>query len=196
MQKYRNGFDVTLHPNLISEPLLWKKPRRVFVNSMSDLFHDDVPLSFIKQVFEAMNVSRQHQFQILTKRAERLAQIAQELKWTDNIWMGVTVENADYLHRITSLKQAKAKVKFLSIEPLLGPLGKLDMKGLDWIIVGGESGPYARPIKEKWVVEIRNQCVQSDTPFFFKQWGGVFKKKAGRILENKIWDEMPALANF
>lgn len=195
MQKYRNGFKVTLHPNLISEPLSWKKPRRVFVNSMSDLFHDDVPVSFIKQVFEAMNVSRQHQFQILTKRAERLAQIAQDLKWTDNIWMGVTVENADYLHRIKSLKQTKAKVKFLSIEPLLGPLGKFDLKGLDWIIVGGESGPYARPIEEKWVVEIRNQCVQTDTPFFFKQWGGVFKKKAGRVLENKIWDEMPVLAS-
>lgn len=195
MQKYRNGFKVTLHPNLISEPLSWKKPRRVFVNSMSDLFHDDVPLSFIKQVFEAMNVSRQHQFQILTKRAERLAQIAQELKWTDNIWMGVTVENADYLHRIKSLKQTKATVKFLSIEPLLGPLGKFDLKGLDWIIVGGESGPYARPIEEKWVVEIRNQCMQSGTPFFFKQWGGVFKKKAGRVLENKIWDEMPAPAS-
>ncbi len=196
MHKYRNGFNVTLHPNLISEPLSWKKPRRVFVNSMSDLFHEEVPLSFIKQVFEAMNVSRQHQFQILTKRAERLAEIAQELKWTDNIWMGVTVENADYLYRIKCLKQTKAKVKFLSIEPLLGPLGIFNLKGLDWIIVGGESGPHARPIQEKWVLDIRNQCLEAGVPFFFKQWGGVFKKKAGRVLENKIWDEMPVLANF
>ena len=195
MPKYRNGFKVTLHPNLVAEPLSWKKPRKVFVNSMGDLFHEEVPLSFIKQVFEAMNVSRQHQFQVLTKRAERLAEIAQELKWTENIWMGVTVENADYLHRIKCLKQTKARVKFLSIEPLLGPLGNFDMKGLDWIIVGGESGPFARGIQEKWVLDIRNQCITAGVPFFFKQWGGVFKKKAGRVLENKIWDEMPALAN-
>ena len=189
---YRNGFKLTLHKNALEIPLKWKKPRIIFVNSMSDLFHKEVPISFIKKVFEVMNNSPQHQFQILTKRAERLEEISSNLEWTNNIWMGVSVENKNYKHRIENLLKTKAKIKFLSLEPLLGPLPRLKLKGIDWVIVGGESGPKARPIKAEWVTQIRDQCLKKKTPFFFKQWGGVQKHRAGRILEGRTWDQMPS----
>lgn len=191
MAKYERGFKVKTHPNLLTEPLNWKKPRKVFVNSMGDLFHDDIPLSFIKEVFSVMNMANQHQFQVLTKRAERLAQLSGKLKWTDNIWMGVTVENAERTPRIDCLRSAGAVTKFLSVEPLLGPIPKMDLCGIDWVIVGGESGPFARPIKREWVLDIRDQCEKGGVHFFFKQWGGVFKKRNGRTLDNRTYDEMP-----
>ena len=188
---YRNGFALTLHHHALEIPLKWKKPKVIFVNSMSDLFHKEVPLSFIKKVFKVMNQCPQHQFQILTKRAEQLQKIAPQLKWTDNIWMGVSVENKNYIKRIDTLLKTKAKIKFLSLEPLLGPLKGLKLKGIDWVIVGGESGPKARPVQAEWIMQIRDQCVAQKTPFFFKQWGGVRKHKTGRQLEGRTWDEMP-----
>lgn len=189
--RYRNGFRVTLHPEALEEPCGWKQPRRVFVNSMSDLFHEKIPLEFIQRVFDVMNKNIRHTFQILTKRSERLAEAAPLLNWSDNIWMGVTVENSDYLYRIDHLRKVSATVRFLSLEPLLGPLDALDLSGIDWVIVGGESGPGARPMKEEWAVSIKSKCLAADVPFFFKQWGGVNKKKAGRILEGRTWDQMP-----
>jgi protein gp37 len=188
---YRNGFKLTMHEEALRLPLEWKKPRRIFVNSMSDLFHRDVPLSFIKRVFGVMGEAKQHQFQILTKRSERLLKLDSELVWAPNIWMGVSVENADVVDRIDCLRETCAKVKFLSIEPLLGPLPFLNLTGIDWVIVGGESGPHARAMKEEWVREIRDQCVANGTAFFFKQWGGVFKKTTGRVLEGRTWDDFP-----
>lgn len=192
--QYKDGFLLTLHPESLEAPLSWKKPRVIFVNSMSDLFHQDVPISFIKQTFDVIRAAPQHQFQILTKRAERLAELDAQLLWSDNIWMGVSVENADYIYRIEHLKRTTAKIKFLSLEPLLGPLPNLDLKGIDWVIVGGESGPYARPMKPQWVRQIRAQCIAAKVPFFFKQWGGVFKSRTGRILDGRTWDQMPRLA--
>lgn len=192
VKQYEDGFALTLHPESLEIPFGWKKPRVIFVNSMSDLFHKSVPLSFIQQVFSVMRAAPQHQFQILTKRAERLAEIDTELPWSDNVWMGVSVESKDYVQRIDHLRQSKAKIKFLSLEPLLGPLPRLDLKGIDWVIVGGESGPYARPMEPQWVREIRAQCVAAKVPFFFKQWGGVFKSKTGRILDGRTWDQMPS----
>jgi protein gp37 len=189
---YRNGFELTLQPKMLELPLGWKKPQTIFVNSMSDLFHDDVPLEFIKRVFDVMARAHWHRFQVLTKRAERLANVAPKLLWTANVWMGVSVENADYLWRIDHLRKTCAAVKFLSLEPLLGPLSALDLRGIDWVIVGGESGFRARAMNEGWVVEIRQQCQRAGVPFFFKQWGGVNKKKAGRLLDGRTWDEMPA----
>jgi protein gp37 len=189
---YTNAFNLTLHPRSLSIPLKWKKPHLIFVNSMSDLFHHDVPLAFIKEIFFVMNNASQHTFQILTKRSKRLAKLAPDLCWSPNIWMGVSVENNDYTYRISNLSTTDAKIKFVSFEPLLGPITFVPTKGIDWMIVGGESGPKARPMQESWVVHIRNQCVDNGVPFFFKQWGGVNKKKRGRILEEKIWDEMPA----
>ena len=189
--RYRNGFAVTLHPQAITEPSRWKKPRVVFVNSMSDLFHDDVPFEFIEKIFAVMNSNTHHVFQILTKRSHRLRELSPLLNWSDNIWMGVTIENNDYLNRADDLRSTSAAIKFLSLEPLLGPLPDLDLTGIDWAIVGGESGPGARTMKEEWVLEIKKKCESADTAFFFKQWGGVNKKKAGRLLQGKTWDGYP-----
>lgn len=190
-RNYRNGFKVTCHPHVLDVPLKWKRPQMVFVNSMSDLFHKDIPVEFILDIFSIMGQARQHQFQILTKRAERLAELSPELQWSDNIWMGVTVESADYKYRIDYLRYTGANIKFLSFEPLLEDLGELNLDEIDWVIVGGESGPGARPIKIDWVRNIREQCIARNVPFFFKQWGGRNKKKAGRLLDGRIWDEMP-----
>ena len=188
---YANGFKLSLHEHLVELPLQWKKPQTIFVNSMSDLFHKDVPEEFIKRVFDVMRQAYWHRFQILTKRAERVERLSKDLTWTENIWMGVSVENNDYTFRIQHLKRTKAFVKFLSLEPLLGPLPTLELKGIDWVIVGGESGPGARPMQKDWVIDIRDQCINARVPFFFKQWGGVNKNKAGRSLEGRFWDEMP-----
>jgi len=188
---YRNGFQVALQPHMLEAPLRWKSPRRIFVNSMSDLFHADVPLSYIKEVFQMMGRAGWHQYQILTKRSERLLEFNHQLPWKPHVWMGVSVENSDYVHRIDHLRQTDAHVKFLSVEPLLGPLPNLKLHGIDWVIVGGESGPGARPMRPEWVADIRDQCQHAGVVFFFKQWGGVNKKKTGRLLEGRTWDQMP-----
>jgi len=188
---YRNGFEVTLQPQTLELPLQWRMPKRVFVNSMSDLFHEDVPTSYIKQVFATMGRAHWHQYQVLTKRSRRALALSAELPWAPQIWMGVSVENADYAYRIDDLRKTAAHVKFLSLEPLLGPLPRLKLRGIDWAIVGGESGPGARPIDPAWVIDIRDQCLRAGVRFFFKQWGGVQKKRAGRTLEGRTWDEMP-----
>lgn len=189
--QYANGFSLTLQESALELPLQWRKPQIIFVNSMSDLFHKDVPEAYIHRVFEVMRLAHWHQFQVLTKRAERLEQLSPSLTWAPNIWMGVSVETEKYTPRIDNLRGTGAHVKFLSLEPLLGPLTKLNLKGIDWVIAGGESGPGARPMDEKWVIQIRDQCKTANVPFFFKQWGGVNKKKAGRLLENRTYDEMP-----
>jgi protein gp37 len=188
---YTDGFTLTLHPNLISLPLEWKRPQMIFVNSMSDLFHEKVPDYFIESVFEMMNAAYWHNFQILTKRSNRMLNLSQRLNWTDNIWMGVTAEESDYIFRIEQLRLTDAHIKFVSLEPLLGPMTHLPLNGIDWVIVGGESGPRARPIHHHWVTEIRDQCSRASIAFFFKQWGGFNKKKAGRQLDGRIWNEMP-----
>ncbi len=190
---YRNGFKVTCHKECLELPLRWKKPQMIFVNSMSDLFHEDVPVDFILDIFSTMQCAKQHQYQILTKRAERLAQLSPELPWRKNIWMGVTVESSDYKYSIDYLRYTSAHIKFLSLEPLLNDIGELDLNEIDWVIVGGESGPGARPMKIEWVRNIREQCLAQNVPFFFKQWGGVNKKKAGRVLDGKTWDKMPVV---
>lgn len=190
-KKYRNGFELTIHPIVLNEPQQWKKPRTVFVNSMSDLFHEDIPDSFIFETFKVMHQFPIHTFQVLTKRAERLAILSESIKWTKNIWMGVTVESSEYLHRIDCLNYSGAFVKFLSMEPLLGPVTDLNLKNIDWVIVGGESGPKSRPISEEWVLQIRDQCKLADVPFFFKQWGGRNKKKSGKLLQGEVYNEMP-----
>lgn len=172
-------------------PVTWRTGRMIFVNSMSDLFHDEVPIEFVQRVFKTMISTPQHTYQILTKRAERLEEIASELGWPHNIWMGVSVENADYLHRIDHLRRTKAAIKFLSLEPLLGPLEAMNLKGIDWVIAGGESGPGARTMDPSWVRSIRDQCQSAKVAFHFKQWGGVNKKKAGRTLDGQTWDEFP-----
>ena len=194
VRKYWNGFDLALHPETLQDPLKWKSPRRVFVNSMSDLLHEDVPLSFIGRVFETMSKANQHQFQVLTKRSSRLAQIAPLLPWPVNIWMGVTIEDQDNLDRLEALVGTPAHVKFLSLEPLLGPLPNLVLSGIDWVIVGGESGPGAREMKEEWVLDIKNQCASAGVEFFFKQWGGPIRKHTGRRLLGRTWDGMPSIA--
>ncbi|MGH9740973.1 MAG: DUF5131 family protein [Candidatus Acidiferrum sp.] len=188
---YRNGFELSLQPQMLELPLRWKSPRRVFVNSMSDLFHKEVPIDFIKQVFEVMGRAHWHQYQVLTKRSERVLELSGELDWMPQIWMGVSVESEKYKYRIDDLRGTGAHVKFLSLEPLLGSLGNLNLRSIDWAIAGGESGPGARPIDPRWVTEIRDQCVDGGVAFFFKQWGGVQKKKTGRILEGRTWDQMP-----
>ncbi len=188
---YVNGFSVSIHEHVLEIPLRWKKPRIIFVNSMSDLFHKEVPDEFIQRAFDVMNQAYQHQFQVLTKRSQRLGDLSPQLPWTDNIWVGVSVENEDYTFRIDHLRQTDAHVKFLSLEPLLGPLRELNLDGIDWAIVGGESGPGARPMDPSWVIDIRNQCLDVGVPFFFKQWGGFNKKKAGRELEGRTWNQMP-----
>lgn len=192
---YANGFKLTMHEHVLEMPLTWKIPQTIFVNSMSDLFHKDVPLEFIQRVFDVMHRAHWHRFQILTKRSERLLELSPRLDWASNIWMGVSVENQDYAFRIDDLRGTGAKVKFLSLEPLLGPLPALNLEHINWVIVGGESGPGARPMDPSWVIEIRDQCLQAHVPFFFKQWGGVNKKKTGRLLEGRTWDEMPAVAS-
>lgn len=192
---YAGGFRVALHEHALELPLKWKKPQTIFVNSMSDLFHKNVPAEFILKVFDVMNRSSWHCFQILTKRGGRLRSLSGRLPWASNIWMGVSVESPDYYDRISDLSQTGAAVKFLSCEPLLGPLPGLPLEGIDWVIVGGESGPKARPMEASWVEGIRDQCLRKDVPFFFKQWGGTNKKKAGRILGGRTWDEMPAMAS-
>ncbi len=191
--KYQNGFQLTLHEESLEEPLKWTKPQMIFVNSMSDLFHKDVPLEFIQEIFDVIRRAHWHNFQLLTKRAERLSEIDPHLSWPDNLWMGVSVENADYTFRINHLRQTHAKTKFLSVEPLLGPIPGMNLAGINWVIVGGESGPGARPLAREWVTEIRDQCLTAKVPFFFKQWGGTNKKKAGRELDGRTWDELPAL---
>jgi len=191
---YRNGFKVTCHQHILDMPLRWKKPQMIFVNSMSDLFHKQVPKDFILKVFVTMNKASQHAFQILTKRAKHLEDLSSSLPWGENIWMGVTVENSDYKERIDSLRRSGAYIKFLSLEPLLGDVGVLNLEAIDWVIVGGESGPKARPIKASWVRNIQEQCKEQNASFFFKQWGGINKKKNGRLLDGQTWDEMPKKA--
>jgi len=188
---YANGFRLTLHPHVLELPLSWRKPRTVFVNSMSDLFHKNVPLNFISQVFDIIKRAPHHYFQILTKRSERLLDLSTRLPWPKNLYMGVTVENNDCRFRIDHLRHTPAAVKFLSLEPLLGPLPDLDVTGIDWVIVGGESGPGARPMSPDWVTDIRDQCLHANIPFFFKQWGGTNKKKSGRTLDGKTWSQTP-----
>jgi len=189
---YVNGFKLALHEHALDLPLTWKRPRLIFVNSMSDLFHKEVSIDFIKKVFGVMNEAWWHKFQILTKRSARLKEISEELKWTENIWMGVSVESEDYLHRIEDLRQISTFLRFISLEPLLGPISHLNLKGINWVIVGGESGPGARPIQESWVINIRNLCMTNGVPFFFKQWGGSNKKISGRRLEGRTWNQMPS----
>ena len=192
IEKYKEGFHVVrTQPEELLRPYEWKKPRVIFVNSMSDLFHPEVPLDYIKMVFAVMNDCRQHQFQVLTKRAERLAEVAHELNWTENIWMGVSVENQKVVDRIQFLTQTGAAIKFLSLEPLIGPLPGLNLASIDWVIVGGESGRRPRPIKIAWVSDIKEQCEQARVAFFFKQWGGTNKKKSGRLLDGRTYDGMP-----
>lgn len=191
LKKYENGFNIALHYDLLCEPYSWKKPRMVFVNSMSDLFHENIPLDFIQQVFKVMNENPEHIFQVLTKRADRINQVNDKLKWTDNIWLGVTIEDTNQIHRAEKLTKSSAKVKFISCEPLLSSLSKLNLYNIDWVIVGGESGTGARPIQKNWVEEIKWNCKNSDVPFFFKQWGGRNKKKSGRKLNGKIYSQMP-----
>ena len=189
--KYSSGFEVAVHNAALKDPLRWIKPRLVFVNSMSDLFHESVESAFIETVFEVMNSCPQHTFQVLTKRPGRVKELDCRLDWTPNIWLGVSIESERWLSRMHLLCRTGAAIKFLSLEPLLGPLPGLDLAGIDWIVAGGESGPGARPIEASWVREIRDNCVRSRVPFFFKQWGGVFKKRTGRVLDGKTWDEMP-----
>lgn len=188
---YVNGFELTLHKDALELPLRWKKPKTIFVNSMRDLFHEDVPDTFILSAFDVMRRAFWHRFQVLTKRSERMTAISPRLPWANNIWMGVSVENADAAFRIDYLRRTEAHVKFLSLEPLLGPLPHLDLSGINWVIVGGESGPGARPMDEGWVIDLRRQCQRAGVSFFFKQWGGVHKKKAGRLLEGRTWNELP-----
>lgn len=188
---FEQGFDLRLWPERLSLPLAWKAPRRIFVNSMSDLFHEKVPLEFIQRVFATMRACPQHQFQVLTKRAHRLTELSSSLSWPRNVWMGVSVENQAYAFRAELLREVPAKIRFLSVEPLIGPIPKLPLKGIHWVIVGGESGPGARPMKPEWVTEIHAQCTRAKTPFFFKQWGGVRKHETGRTLNGRTFDEMP-----
>jgi protein gp37 len=192
--RYRNGFKVSLHPDQLTLPLRWKNPRRIFVNSMSDLFHDDVPEDFIRRAFEIMTMAHWHIFQLLTKRSRRVAELAPRLPWPSNIWQGVSVESARYSSRVADLVKVPAAVRFLSVEPLLGPIADLPLNGIDWVIVGGESGSGHRPLQPAWVRSIRRQCEEARVAFFFKQWGGVRSKSGGRVLDGRTWDEMPTTA--
>lgn len=189
--QYRNAFRLTLQPKTLDLPLRWRKPRLVFVNSMSDLFHERVPLAFIQEVFSVMQIASQHTFQVLTKRPEVALSFQDQLPWPNNVWVGTSVENALYTHRIKTLRKIPAKIRFLSLEPLLGPIPNLALRGIHWVIVGGESGPGARPMKERWVKQIREKCLSEEVPFFFKQWGGVNKKRTGRVLDGRTWNDMP-----
>ncbi|MBI5403788.1 MAG: phage Gp37/Gp68 family protein [Ignavibacteriae bacterium] len=194
IDKYKNGFKLTLHPDVLDFPKRLRKPHKIFVNSMSDLFHEKIPLEFIQKVFKVMSDCPQHIFQVLTKRAERLEELSPFLNWTDNIWMGVSVEDEKVQHRIDNLVKTNAKIKFLSLEPLLGPLPKLKLKKIDWVIVGGESGRKSRKIEKDWVEDIHKQCEKNNVAFFFKQWGGMNKKANGRELNGRTYDEMPNVA--
>ena len=193
---YTNGFEIALHEIVLELPLMWKKPQTIFVISLCDIFHEYVPTDFILQVFDVMHRARWHRYQILTKRSDRLLELDSYLTWEPHIWMGVSVENKDYIFRMDHLRQTQALIKFLSLEPLLGPLQRLNLKGIDWAIVGGESGQQARPMDASWVVDIRNQCQRAKVPFFFKQWGGLNRKKTGRKLEGRTWDEIPLIDNM
>lgn len=195
-ERYRNGFQVTLHEDLVELPKQWKQPRLVFVNSMSDLFHEDVPLDFIQRVFSVMVACPQHTFQILTKRSYRLKELSPLLSWPDNVWMGVSVEDNRVLHRIDDLRQIPSRIRFLSCEPLIGPLDSLDLRGIDWVIVGGESGPGARPMHAEWVESIQRQCEHMAVLFFFKQWGGVRKNRTGRLLHGRTYDDIPTQSYY
>lgn len=190
-RRYQNGFELTLHADALELPLHWKKPQKIFVNSMSDLFHHDVPLAFIQQVFDVMRRAHWHQFQVLTKRSERLAELSSKLSWAENIWMGVSVEDQDAVFRIDHLRETGAAIKFLSVEPLIGPIESINLACIDWVIVGGESGPGARPMEKNWVLDIKRQCEDSHVAFFFKQWGGTNKKAAGRELDGRTYDSLP-----
>lgn len=189
--RYQNAFKFTLHGDKINVPRKWKKGKMIFVNSMSDLFHKGIPLEYIQKVFKTMNETPQHTYQILTKRSQRLKELSPYLKWSDNIWMGVSIENEDYLYRMEDLKQCGAKLKFVSAEPLLGPLPNMNLSGISWIIAGGESGPKSRPMEKDWVLDIKNQCDKSNVAFFFKQWGGTNKKKAGNLLDGVKYEAFP-----
>ena len=188
---YANGFEVTLQPHMLDLPLRWKRPQTIFVNSMSDLFHEDVPLDYVKKVFDVMSQASWHRFQVLTKRADRLARLDARLEWPRNTWMGVSVESESHQWRVDRLRGISATVKFLSLEPLLGPLPCLNLEQIDWVIVGGESGPKARPMDRSWVLDLKDQCQEAGVPFFFKQWGGPNKKRTGRMLQGRTWDQMP-----
>jgi protein gp37 len=194
IKKYEEGFCPKFHEEVLQVPLTWKKPKLIFVDSMSDLFHEKIPMDSIQKVFDLMRKASWHQFQILTKRSERLAEISPQIDWPSNVWMGVSVENQDYIYRINHLKNTNASIKFLSLEPLLGPLDNISLNEINWVIVGGESGPGARPIKNEWVINIKNKCIDNNVPFFFKQWGGISKKRNGRLLEGRIWGELPNLS--
>jgi protein gp37 len=193
-RNYEKGFQVAIHHHALELPLTWKKPQMVFVNSMSDIFHEEVPEEFVRRVFDVMRRAWWHTFQVLTKRTKRLEKIAGEIDWPPNVWMGVSVETKNYFFRIDHLRTVPAGVKFISFEPLLEDVGKIHLTGIDWVIVGGESGPRARPIEKAWVVEIREQCLAVGVPFFFKQWGGVNKSKTGRLLDGRRWEELPRRA--
>lgn len=193
--KYSNGFNITVHNYCLEEPFKWKKPSLIFVNSMSDLFHEEIPVEFIKKVFDVMNRASRHTFQVLTKRAERLYELADYLNWTPNIWQGVTVESEKYKGRIDYLKEVPAKVRFISFEPLINEVNNISLAGIDWAIVGGESGYRAREMKQEWVLSIKKECESQDVNFYFKQWGGFNKKRNGRILLGKTWDAMPQLTS-
>jgi len=191
-RNYRNGFGLTTHEDALDLPLKWRSPRVIFVNSMSDLFHKRVPGEFIRRTFGVMRSADHHIFQLLTKRSRRMAQMSEHLDWPAHVWAGVSVENRDFAFRLDDLRATAAKVRFVSFEPLLGPVAGADLSGIDWVIVGGESGPGARPMEKHWVEDMRDQCLDEDIPFFFKQWGGTNKKKAGRALEGRTWEQMPA----
>ena len=192
-RNYANGFELTLQPHALELPLRWHRPQTIFVNSMSDLFHRGVPTDYIHQVFNVMNRADHHRYQVLTKRSERLQRLSAELPWQPHIWMGVSVENQTYTYRIDHLRETAAHIRFLSLEPLLGPLENLNLEGIHWVIVGGESGPRSRPMNAEWVTDIRDQCLTAGVPFFFKQWGGVNKRAAGRRLERRLWNQMPVV---
>jgi protein gp37 len=191
--RYRNGFAVTLHPDQLTLPLRWRRPKRVFVNSMSDLFHEAVPDEYIRRVFDVMSQAVWHTFQILTKRSDRLAVLAPDLPWPPNVWQGVSVENAQYTSRIADLQTVPAAVRFLSVEPLLGAIPQLPLDGIHWVIVGGESGGGRRPMEAAWARDIRDQCAHAGVAFFFKQWGGRTPKAGGRLLDDRTWDETPVI---
>jgi protein gp37 len=191
--KYKSGFKVTLHDDALSLPLTWKKPRLIFVNSMSDLFHNDVPLGFIRKIFDVMHKADRHIFQILTKRSERMLELAPKLVWPENVWAGVTVESSRYYHRLEHLRKVPAAIRYVSMEPMLGPMPDFPVKGIDWLILGGESGPGARPMQKGWVLEMRNRCAHYNVPFFFKQWGGFSRQETGCLLAGKYYHEMPRL---
>ena len=190
---YGKGFQVALHEYALALPLTWREPQMVFVNSMSDIFHEEVPDEFVIRLFDTMRMASWHTFQLLTKRAERMENLGLKIDWPPNVWMGVSVETRDYLFRLEHLRRIPARIKFASFEPLLEPLGEIDLSAIDWAIAGGESGPGARPIERAWVAQIRDQCVESGIPFFFKQWGGTNKKRTGRLLDGRIWNEMPRM---